>query len=198
MKKILLGESIVSQFMQVIPITIIIAVFYAIFRIKYLKNKHKEINYQKEALYLIFICYIVGLFNLVLVPSNFWIITWNNIFYGYGENPFVGMFDFSYSFVPTLYRVIKGELIIGSWVKTMLIGNILMFIPMGIFLALCLKKINNKNIFLYAILITIIIEFTQLIVGRSCDIDDLIMNSLGIIIGYFISNLILKIKKKKI
>lgn len=50
MKKILLGESIVSQFVQVLPITIIIAVLYAIFRIKYLKNK--EINYRKEALYL--------------------------------------------------------------------------------------------------------------------------------------------------
>lgn len=33
MKKILLGESIVSQFVQVLPITIIIAVLYAIFRI---------------------------------------------------------------------------------------------------------------------------------------------------------------------
>lgn len=194
MEKILLGSSIISQIIQVVPITLFIATIYSIFRIETLKSK--TINYKKEILYLIFICYITSLFNLVLVPSNFWNTIWHNVFYNYNENPFNGMFDFSYNFIPILYKVVKGELIIGNWIKTMLIGNILMFIPMGIFLALCFNKVNNKNIFIYAILITATIEIVQPIIGRSCDIDDLIMNSLGIIIGYYIINLIFKIKNR--
>ena len=69
-----------------------------------------------------------------------------------------------------------------------------MFIPMGIFLPLCFKNINKKNIFKYAVLIPFAIEVLQLVAGRSFDIDDLVMNILGIVIGYFIVELVKKLK----
>ncbi len=69
-----------------------------------------------------------------------------------------------------------------------------MFIPMGILLSLCLKNINRKNMFKYAILIPLTIEVIQLVVGRSFDIDDLVMNFLGIVIGYYIVELVKKLK----
>ena len=76
----------------------------------------------------------------------------------------------------------------------MIVGNLLMFIPMGILLSLCLKNINRKNMFKYAILIPLTIEVIQLVVGRSFDIDDLVMNFLGIVIGYYIVELVKKLK----
>lgn len=193
MKNLFLGDSIFSQFFQVLPITLLLGLVYFIFRIRYLKRQKKKVNYKQELLYLIFICYLVGLFNLVLVPSNFWSGIWHLIFYGYYENLFAGMFEFSYNFIPTLYKVITGKYLLGSWVITMIVGNVLMFIPMGILLNLCCKKINNKNIYMFAILIPFIIEIIQPIVGRSIDIDDLIMNFLGIVCGYFIIVLFKKI-----
>ena len=48
--------------------------------------------------------------------------------------------------------------------------------------------------FKYAILIPLAIEVIQLVVGRSFDIDDLIMNFLGIVIGYYIVELVKKNK----
>ncbi len=197
MKKLLLGSSIINQFIQVIPITVLLGFFYIAIRITYLKKKKLHINYRKEILYFLFVCYIVGLFHLTLVPSNFWSSFWHYIFYGSSENPFKGMFEFSYNFVPTLYKVIIGEYLLGSWDITMIIGNVLMFVPFGILLSLCFQKINHKNIFIYAILIPSIIEILQPFIGRSFDIDDIIMNFWGIIIGYFIVIVLRNFLKRK-
>lgn len=194
MREIFTGNSVIDQFIQVIPITLLVGILYIIFRFLKLKKNNSDINYKREILYLIFICYIVGLFNLVLVPINFWNIIWYNIFYNFNENPFAGIFDFSYNFIPTIYKIIIGEYTPDSWVKAMIVGNFLMFIPMGILLSLCFENVNKKNIFKYAVLIPLAIEVLQLIVGRSFDIDDLVMNFLGIVIGYFIVELVKKIK----
>lgn len=89
--------------------------------------------------------------------------------------------------MPSLCKyLIKSELSIGTWVRDMLISNMLMFIPMGILLPLVFKKINKKNTFIISIFITLSIEVLQPIVGRSFDIDDIIMNFIGIIIGYLV------------
>lgn len=188
MREIFTGNSIINQFIQVVPITLLVGLI--IFRFLKLKKNNSDINYKKEILYLIFVCYIVGLFNLVLVPRNFWNTIWHNIFYNLNENPFEGIFDFSYNFIPTIYKIIIGEYALGSWVKTMIVGNLLMFIPMGILLSLCFKSFKKKNMFKYAILIPLAIEVIQLVVGRSFDIDDLVMNFLGIVIGYYIVELV--------
>lgn len=192
MREIFTGNSVINQFIQVIPITLLVGILYIIFRFLKLKKNNSDINYKREILYLIFICYIVGLFNLVLVPINFWNIIWYNIFYNFNENPFAGIFDFSYNFIPTIYKIIIGEYTLDSWGKAMIVGNFLMFIPMGILLSLCFENVNKKNIFKYAVLIPLAIEVLQLVVGRSFDIDDLVMNFLGIVIGYFIVELVKK------
>ena len=194
MREIFTGNSVINQFIQVIPITLLVGILYIIFRFLKLKKNNSDINYKREILYLIFICYIVGLFNLVLVPINFWNIIWYNIFYNFNENPFAGIFDFSYNFIPTIYKIIIGEYTLDSWGKAMIVENFLMFIPMGILLSLCLENVNKKNIFKYAVLIPLAIEVLQLVVGRSFDIDDLVMNFLGIVIGYYLVKLIKKLK----
>ena len=194
MREIFTGNSIINQFIQVIPITLLVGLLYIIFRFLKLKKNNSDINYKKEILYLIFVCYIVGLFNLVLVPRNFWNTIWHNIFYNLNENPFEGIFDFSYNFIPTIYKIIIGEYTLDSWGKAMIVGNFLMVIPMGILLSLCFENVNKKNIFNNAVLIPLAIEVLQLVVGRSFDIDDLVMNFLGIVIGYFIVELVKKIK----
>ena len=195
MKEIFTGNSVINQFIQVIPITLLVGLLYIIFRFLKLKKSNGDINYKKESLYLIFVCYIVGLFNLVLVPRNFWDIIWYNIFYNFNENPFAGIFDFSYNFIPTIYKIIIGEYTLDSWGKAMIVGNFLMFIPMGIMLPLVFKNINKKNIFVVAILITLSIEILQPIVGRSFDIDDIIMNFIGSIIGYLAVTIFIKLKE---
>ena len=50
-------------------------------------------------------------------------------------------------------------------------------------------------VFVIAILITLSIEILQPIVGRSFDIDDIIMNFIGSIIGYLAVTIFIKLKE---
>ncbi|MCR4580056.1 MAG: VanZ family protein [Treponema sp.] len=66
-----------------------------------------------------------------------------------------------------------------------IIGNISMFIPVGIVWPLCFKKLNKFwKTLLAGSGFSLIIEITQLaFYQRSTDIDDLILNSGGVLIG---------------
>lgn len=68
-----------------------------------------------------------------------------------------------------------------------IIGNIGIFIPMGIFLPVVLKKLDKKNIIIIISLISLGFELIQYILAiGSSDIDDVILNSLGGILGIII------------
>lgn len=83
-----------------------------------------------------------------------------------------------------------------------LLGNIAIFIPMGTFACMLNPKLANfKCISIVGFFSSIIIELFQLlemqlqIVGyRASDIDDLIMNIIGCIAGFFIFRIISKTK----
>lgn len=102
-----------------------------------------------------------------------------------------------FNLVPSLIKALSGELTIGSWVKTMLIGNIAMFLPLGFFLPFVTERVNRKNIFVVAIAVPFIVELLQMVFGRSFDIDDLICNFIGIVVGFFIANVIKDRKKEE-
>lgn len=65
------------------------------------------------------------------------------------------------------------------------IPNILLFIPLGFFLPVVFqgKRRFYQTIFL-SFGLTFGVEFFQYFIGRSADIDDIIMNLLGAILGY--------------
>ena len=66
------------------------------------------------------------------------------------------------------------------------IGNILLFIPFGYF-ASCYCRIKNLGtITLVSILSSLVIEVTQHFIGRSFDVDDIILNVVGGIIGFLL------------
>lgn len=65
-----------------------------------------------------------------------------------------------------------------------IIGNIGIFIPMGIFFPIVFKKLNKKTMVIAIIFISLGLEIIQYILALgSSDIDDVILNSLGGIIG---------------
>ncbi len=79
-----------------------------------------------------------------------------------------------------------------------LILNVLMFIPYGALLPLAVKKTRKMWVSLLTVLgTTVSIEFVQLFLGRSCDIDDVIMNFTGGVLGYLIFMLLRKVFSEK-
>lgn len=64
-----------------------------------------------------------------------------------------------------------------------LLGNMAIFLPFG-FLIPIVSDRHNLKIILIPLLTSVVIETVQLFEGRRCDIDDVILNTAGAIIGW--------------
>ena len=73
-------------------------------------------------------------------------------------------------------------------------GNIIMFIPLGFFLPLCLtKKLSFGRFICYIVIIIFSVEIIQFVtLLGSFDVDDIILNTLGSSVGYPFHKLIKK------
>lgn len=80
----------------------------------------------------------------------------------------------------------------GTWTedpqgRAYVIENVLLFIPFGILIPLCLKKIPLFGTVLIGVILSLGIEFLQLYTARGYfQVDDLIMNALGCLLGGFV------------
>lgn len=74
--------------------------------------------------------------------------------------------------------------------------NILLFIPLGFLMPFIRrKKCSIANVLLNAFAFTFFIEISQLFNNRRTDIDDIILNTLGAVIGFAMYNMFIKITK---
>ena len=92
-----------------------------------------------------------------------------------------------------LFRTIRFALKqgVGSHDFIVLIGNILAFVPLGIFVPLLLKRRSLSLTLLIALALSAAIEIGQLAVSvalgfayRTADVDDVVTNVAGALIGY--------------
>ena len=185
--QIMMSGTVLGQFMQVVPITCVVGILYAIWRVIWAKRKKLPVHWGFEIMRCLFVCYLTGLMNLVLVPGNLWSHFFFFLKNGYSAGGLDPMFSGGFNLIPTFIKCLMGEYTIGRWVSEMLTGNLLMFIPMGFFLPLVSERVSRHNILKIAVAIPVMIEVIQPIIGRSFDVDDLLMNFAGIMIGYFIA-----------
>lgn len=87
---------------------------------------------------------------------------------------------------------------LGRAARLNIFGNIIAFIPFGMYLPYTSEsKLGFISTFLYIFSLSLTIELVQLItkVG-SCDVDDIILNALGGVIGYILWYIYTKLRKK--
>ncbi len=81
-----------------------------------------------------------------------------------------------------------------------IVGNIIMFMPWGFGIVMLWEKNRNlSSIAGYSLLLPLFIETSQLFIGRSVDVDDLILNFTGSCIGagiYFLMKKVAKLFQK--
>lgn len=71
-----------------------------------------------------------------------------------------------------------------DWLRVNIVGNILMFVPWGLGLPLLWKEYRSfLKLSFMTLFLPVCIEFFQLFVGRTVDIDDVILNFAGGILG---------------
>ncbi len=97
-----------------------------------------------------------------------------------------------HNFVPIVNLVKAAGLADFRTVARVMGGNVLLFIPLGVLLPVLNTRFNSlSSILLCGILGSLTIEGSQLLISlmlgfnyRSFDVDDIILNTLGAIIGY--------------
>lgn len=97
--------------------------------------------------------------------------------------PGFGGFEFS----STLLQLLRGEYTAGGWVHTMLLGNVLMFLPLGFLLPLLWSWFRWFRVLAAGLACILCIEFLQPFAGHSFDIDDVVLNFLGVAAGLLLS-----------
>lgn len=178
--------------MQALPVALLAGAVYLLVRICHLKGKKERVRWGAEILRVLFVCYLTGLVSLVILPANFWLWVYDGLFFGWWDQlgPLFRLGDVN--LVPSVVKCLKGELSLGSWVKTMLVGNVAMFVPLGFFLPLVTRVRSRGKILVTAAAVPLCCEVLQLLFGRSFDVDDLICNFAGIVIGAAIGSAVLR------
>lgn len=155
------------------PMILIITVILVSLRIVYFNQTKQKIILYEELLKYSFIIYVISLFYVVTFQDVSW-STSNFI-------PFKEMFRYK---------------LFSSLFFKNVIGNMLMFLPFGFFASYFLKLKKSRIIFFLSLIVSITIETTQLIIGRVFDVDDIMLNIIGGLIGYFIYRILHNIKDK--
>lgn len=97
--------------------------------------------------------------------------------------PGFGGFEFS----STLLQILRGEYAAGAWVYTMLLSNVLMFVPLGFLIPLLWSRFRWFEVLAVGLACILCVEVLQPFVGRSFDIDDVVLNFLGVAAGLLLS-----------
>lgn len=110
--------------------------------------------------------------------------------------------EYHYNFIPfkEIVRFVKYRRILGF--KAFFInvfGNIIAFMPLGFLIP---EMRNQKTSVFFAVLacfsVSLLVEVTQLVTKHGCcDVDDLILNTLGGLLGYIAYLILHRIMKKK-
>lgn len=167
----MLRNSLLEIFSETWPTIVLSTVIIVSMRIVDLIKNKKQVVLYRELLSLLFVIYVLCLFYVVTFQDVSW-STSNFV-------PFQEMFR--YDFGSRLF------------IKNVL-GNMLLFIPYGFFMGYYLKIKKTISILLLCLLVSGTIETTQLLIGRVFDVDDILLNIIGGMIGFLLYKLLEDIK----
>ncbi len=182
---------IMFYFKDIIPYLLIAA--FVIFCVRLYKFKRYNNNSVKtEILFFLFYLYLVAVFLNTVVPSEILRLNFTSDCFMLPNR------DSVYNNPAQSYIYIRSFVIEGLWFRLfhVFILNLILLVPFGILFPLLYPKQKDKTIFI-GFLISCSIEFLQLFTDRLTDTFDIFLNTLGVIIGYMIYKLIMKIKERR-
>lgn len=168
----MIGTTIINIFQNVWPMILIFTTILISMRVVYLIKNKEPFYLYKDLMVLGFVIYILCLFHVVTFQDVSW-STSNFI-------PFREMFRYE----------------IGSplFVRNVL-GNMIIFLPFGFFVSYFLSLEHSLTMLVLSLITSVCIETTQLVIGRVFDVDDILLNIIGGIGGFYIYLFVHKAKE---
>lgn len=146
------------------PILVIFLVTMITIRFFYLRSHRERLCFYKEFLTVLGYIYIFLLFQLLTRVEL-------NSGGGYNLVPFTEILRYEFGSKLFVYNVL---------------GNIAIFVPFGFIVAEYIKPKTIMPPLFISLIVSSTVEFVQLNIGRSFDIDDILLNILGCIVGYLL------------
>ena len=150
--------------------------------------RQKRIDWKREAVLLLMYINLAVIIRFVFFPKA--------LVNGHVQ-PLVydpaAVFPFRMNLIPLVHLLDYNDARDIVW---NIVGNVTMFIPSGIVLPFVYKKLNSfGKVAAAGTFISLCIEILQLpFASRASDIDDLILNTLGVLVGYGVYVLIRQLK----
>ena len=156
------------------PMVLISTIIIVSFRVTYLLKNHSKFVLYQDLLMLCFIIYVLCLFQVVTFQDT---VNWSS-------NNFIPFKEiFRYDFGSPLF------------VKNVL-GNLILFLPFVFFISYYLKCEKPWLPIILTLIASCSIETVQMVIGRVFDIDDIILNLFGGVLGFSCYYLLSKFAKK--
>ncbi len=155
---------IVKIFNNIWPMLVVFVSAISLMRFFYLQTHHEKFVLHKELNYLVSIIYIWLLFEILTMAEL-------NSAGGMNLVPFSEIMRYEVGSIMFTYNVI---------------GNIVLFLPFGYLIGVYVNPKKIWPVLITTMLTSSIIEFVQLKIGRSFDIDDIFLNIVGGLIGYLL------------
>ena len=144
------------------PMMTIFLVVIICIRITYIKVNHEKFIFYKEFLNIIFVIYALLLFQMLTNAEL-------NTTGGLNLIPFTEILRYK----------------IGTpGFNLNVIGNIVIFIPFGYFVSGYVKATKISHILFISVITSTTVESVQRFIGRSFDVDDILLNVVGAITGF--------------
>ncbi len=157
----MLKGTIVEILNQTWPMLIICIVIIVSLRLGYIIGNKVKIKIYKELITLCFIIYFMCLFYIVTFQDVSW--STSNLI------PFKEMFRYEFGTRPFIKNIL---------------GNILLFMPYGIAIGYYTRTKKIRYSLLLGLILSLAIETTQFLIGRVFDVDDIILNLVGCVLGF--------------
>lgn len=176
----ILPPSAYNLFTDVLPMMLLFTIVAVALRVVTNLYSHSKFDFYHDLKALVYTLYVFLLFIFVTTKD----------FQSYSNNfiPFKEIFRYSNITDPLFIWNIG--------------GNICLFVPFGFIVADLINLKSGKHSLILSTLITLItslsVEIIQTFIGRSFDIDDILLNLVGGIIGYYIFRLFFWIFNEKI
>lgn len=161
-------DTYIGYFLQALPIALAVSAIYGLVRFR----KDRETPVLRKLFSCIFVFYITVLVCLV-IGLDLMGIFWYRLLYSMDSGRVISWFGGVFDLVPDFLGDIGSETI----------GNFLLFLPFGVLYPRSQKGPSWRKCVATGLVTVIAIEVIQPVFGRSFDIHDIILNSLGIIVS---------------
>lgn len=161
-------DTYLGLFLQAVPFALLGGLLFAVYQ----RKKRPEVSGVRRFLPALFVCYLTGLVCLTLF-ERFMGEVYYRLFYHHPSGRMFRWFEFGFYMTPDFFRHWTAENI----------GNILMYLPFGFLYPLYKEGSAWLRTMACGMGTSLVIELLQPIFGRSFDINDIILNTMGVILS---------------